>query len=214
MEITWLGHSCFRIKGKEALVLTDPYDPSLGYSLGKVNATIVTSSHPHPGHSYCQGVEGNPKILCAPGEYEICNVLLEGIATYHDNDRGKERGKNTVYVIEVDDVKLCHLGDLGHVPSAGQVEAMGDVEVLFLPVGGLSTINAPQAAETVRLLEPKLVIPMHYKTEAVSWALEPVQRFLREMGIKEATPQPKLSVTRSSLPPTTQVVVLSYGGKA
>lgn len=214
MEITWLGHSCFRIKGKEAVVVTDPFGPSVGYSLGKVSANIVTSSHPHAGHSYWQGVEGNPKVVSAPGEYEISDVFVEGIATYHDNERGKERGKNTVYVIEIDDVKLCHLGDLGHVPSAGQVEAMGDVEVLFLPVGGLFTINAPQAAETVRLLEPKLVIPMHYKTEAVSWALEPVERFLREMGIKEAPPQPKVLVTKSSLPPTTQVVVLSYGSKS
>jgi len=191
-------------------VITDPYPPDLGYSLGKPTAHIVTVSHQHPGHSYIQGVGGEPRKITGPGEYEISGVLITGIATFHDRERGQKRGKNTVYLIEVDEVSVCHLGDLGHVLTAEQVEEIGNVDVLLLPVGGVSTINAPVAAEVVRQLEPKAVAPMHYKTEVLSWELEPVDRFLKEIGVKEINSQPKLSFTRSSLPATTQVFLLDY----
>ncbi len=210
MDISWLGHSCFRVRGSHAVVITDPYPPSLGYSLGKPSARIVTISHQHPGHSYVQGVSGEPKLVTRPGEYEISGVLIIGIATFHDRERGRERGRNTIYVIEVDEISVCHLGDLGHVLTAEQVEEIDNVDVLLLPVGGMSTIDAPMAAELVRQLEPKVVIPMHYKTQALNWELEPVERFLREIGVKEVSPQPKLSVTRSSLPASTQVILLDY----
>ena len=210
MEISWLGHSCFKIKGRQATVITDPYPPDLGYSLGKPTAHIVTVSHRHPGHSYVQGIGGEPRLVTGPGEYEISGVLITGIATFHDRERGQKRGKNTVYLMEVDEVSVCHLGDLGHVLTAEQVEEIGNVDVLLLPVGGVSTINAPVAAEVVRQLEPKAVVPMHYKTEALSWELEPVDRFLKEIGVKEINSQPKLSFTRSSLPASTQVFLLDY----
>ena len=210
MDISWLGHSCFRIKGSHAIVITDPYSPSLGYSLGKPIARIVTVSHQHSGHSYAQGISGEPRLVIRPGEYEISGVLIIGIATFHDADRGGKRGKNTVYLMEVDEVSVCHLGDLGHVLAAEQVEELGNVDVLLLPVGGVSTINAPMAAEVVRQLEPKIVIPMHYKTEALSRELEPVERFLKEIGVKEANLQPKLSISRSSLPDSMQVFLLNY----
>ena len=210
MEISWLGHSCFKIKGRQATVITDPYPPDLGYSLGKPTAHIVTVSHRHPGHSYVQGIGGEPRLVTGPGEYEISGVLITGIATFHDRERGQKRGKNTVYLMEVDEVSVCHLGDLGHVLTAEQVEEIDDVDVLLLPVGGVSTINAPMAAEIVRQIEPKAVVPMHYKTEALSWELEPVDRFLKEIGVKEINSQPKLSFTRSSLPASTQVFLLDY----
>ena len=210
MEISWLGHSCFKIRGRQATVMTDPYPPDLGYSLGKPTAHIVTVSHQHPGHSYVQGISGEPRLVTGPGEYEISGVLITGIATFHDRERGQKRGKNTVYLIEVDEVSVCHLGDLGHVLTAEQVEEIGTVDVLLLPVGGVSTINAPVAAEVVRQLEPKAVVPMHYKTEALSWELESMDRFLKEIGVKEISPQPKLSLTRSSLPASTQVFLLGY----
>ncbi len=212
MEITWLGHSCFRIKGSYAVVIADPYSPDLGYSLGKPTASIVTVSHQHPGHSYVQGVGGEPRLVTGPGEYEIGGVLIIGMDTFHDKVRGRERGKNTVYLIEIDEVSVCHLGDLGHVLTAEAVEELGNVDVLLLPVGGESTINAPMAAEIVRQLEPKVVVPMHYKTQAISWELEPVDRFLKEIGAKQVNPQPKLSLTRSSLPDSTQVFLLDYSG--
>ena len=130
--------------------------------------------------------------------------------THHDNEKGAQRGKNTVYVIDVDDVMICHLGDLGHVLTAEQVADINAVDVLLVPVGGVSTIDAVQAAQIVRHLEPKIVIPMHYKTDVFKGELETVDRFLKEMGVKEAIPQPKLTVNKNSLPLTMQVVVLNY----
>jgi len=210
MDITWLGHSCFRIKGSHATVITDPYPPSLGYSLGKPTAHIVTVSHQHEGHAYIQGVGGDPKPITGPGEYEIRGVLVIGLATFHDAERGRKRGKNTVYIMEVDEVSVCHLGDLGHALTADQIEEIDNVDVLLLPVGGVSTINAPLAAEVVRRLEPKVVVPMHYKTPAISRQLESVEKFLKEIGVNQLDPQPKLSFTKSSLPTSTQVFLLDY----
>jgi len=210
MDINWLGHSCFRIGGSHAVVITDPYSPDLGYSLGKPDAGIVTVSHNHPGHSYTQGIGGEPRLVTGPGEYEIGGVLIIGVATFHDGDGGRERGKNTAYLMEIDEISVCHLGDLGHVLTAEQVEELDNVDVLLLPVGGVSTINAPMAAEVVRQLEPKVVVPMHYKTPALSRELEPVEKFLKEIGVKEVTSQPKLSLTRSNLPDSTQVFLLDY----
>ncbi len=210
MDISWLGHSCFKIKGKHATVITDPYSPELGYSLGKPAARIVTVSHQHPGHSYARGVSGEPRVIAGPGEYEISGILIIGVATFHDAEGGENRGKNTVYLMEVDDISVCHLGDLGHVLTAEQIEEIDSVDVLLLPVGGVSTIDASLAAEVVRQLEPKVIVPMHYKTPALSRALDPVDRFLKEMGIKQVDPQAKLSFSRSSLPAGAQVFLLDY----
>ena len=209
MDISWLGHSCFKIRGSHATVITDPYPPSLGYSLGKPNAHIVTVSHQHPGHSYVRGIDGEPKLITRPGEYEISGVLIIGIATYHDEEGGAKRGRNTLYLVEVDEVSICHLGDLGHELTTEQVEKLDNVDVLLLPVGGISTIDAPVAAKVVRQLEPKVVIPMHYKTPAVKRELEPVERFLKETGIKQVDSSPKLSFTKQSLPVSTQVFLLN-----
>ena len=210
MEITWLGHSCFRIRGKEATIVTDPFDKTLGYPVKKPTASIVTVSHQHPQHSFVDGVSGNPRVVRRPGEYEIANIFINGIATFHDADRGENRGKNTVYVIQIEEVSICHLGDLGHVPTAEQIEQMSGIDVLMVPVGGGPTIGATAAVETISLLQPKIVIPMHFKTEVVSMDLAPVEPFLKEMGVKEVISQPKLPVSRSSLPSDTSVVVLDY----
>ena len=210
MEISWLGHSCFRLKGKQTTVITDPYSPDMGYSLGKPTANVVTASHQHPGHSYTEGVSGNPKAVTGPGEYEISGVLIIGISTFHDEDRAKTRGKNTIYLIEIDEISICHLGDLGHVLTNEQVEELGNVDVLLIPVGGDSTIDATSATEIVRQLEPKVVIPMHYKTEVLKRGLEPVTRFLKEIGAHNTTPQAKLSLTKSNLPLPSQVFLLEY----
>lgn len=213
MEIAWLGHSCFRLKGKGATLVTDPYDPTLGYKLGKVSANIVTVSHQHPGHSFVQGIDGNPRVVHRPGEYEIAEVLIEGIATFHDAQHGEKLGKNTVYILEIDDLTVCHLGDLGHALSTEQVASIGDPQVLMVPVGGMSTIDAQAAAEIVRRLEPRVVIPMHYKTDFLKAELDPVAKFLKQMGIAQAASQPKLSITRSSLPADTHVVLLDCVGQ-
>ncbi|MFC1909650.1 MBL fold metallo-hydrolase [Chloroflexota bacterium] len=210
MDINWLGHSCFRIKGNQAVIITDPYPPDLGYSLGKQTARIVTVSHQHSSHSYDDGVSGDKRVVKGPGEYEISGVLMIGIPTFHDAEKGKQRGKNTVYLMEIDGISVCHLGDLGHVLPDDQVEEIGDVDILLLPVGGVSTINAAMAAEVVRQLDPQVVIPMHYKTPELGRELESVDKFLKEMGLEQMEPRPKVSFTRSNLPLGTQVFLLSY----
>ena len=210
MDITWLGHSCFRIKGKDAVVITDPCSPSLGYSLSKLRADIVTLSHFHPGHSYVEAIEGEFKEIKGPGEYELKGVFVTGIATFHDDSKGSERGKNNVYLIEIDGVTLCHLGDIGHSLSTALEEQIGDVGVLFLPVGGVTSIDSSKAADIVKNLSPKIVIPMHYKTPVLTKEIDTVDNFLKKMGIKEVAAQPKLSVNRTTLPPSTQVVILNY----
>ena len=210
MEIYWSGHSCFRIKGSNTTVITDPYSPDTGYSLGQPIANIVTISHSHPNHSYIQGITNQPRVVSRPGEYEISNVLIIGIGSFHDGEGGKNRGKNTVYLMDIDEISICHLGDLGHVLSPEQLEEIDKVDVLLIPVGGASTINASLAAEVVRQLEPKIVLPMHYKTEVSRPDLEPVGRFLKEMGTGEVIPRPKLTISKSNFPPTTQVFLLNY----
>lgn len=212
MDITWLGHSSFRIKGKEATILTDPCDTSIGYKSGKITSDIVTISHNHPGHSCLENVEHPYRLISGPGEYELKGVFITGIQTYHDNIEGNEYGRNTIYIFEIDGITLCHLGDVGHLLSSSIIENIGNITVLFLPVGGLSTIDSVVAAELVRLISPKIVVPMHYKTEIINIPFDPVDNFLKKMGIKEVTCQPKLSLTRSTLTENTQIFLLNYPG--
>jgi L-ascorbate metabolism protein UlaG (beta-lactamase superfamily) len=214
LEITWLGHSCFRLRAKEATILTDPCDKSTGYTIGRPTADIVTVSHEHPAHNNVSAVPGTPRVVQGPGEFEVSNVLIMGIPTYHDKDKGETLGKNTAYVFELDDMRVCHLGDLGHVPTSEQVEELGGVDILLAPVGGDSTLDGAAAAETVSMLEPKLVIPMHYQTPAAKAKLEPLDRFLKEIGAKDALNerQPKIALTRSTFPHETKVQVLDYKG--
>jgi len=213
MEISWFGHSCFQLRGKHVTLITDPFSPQPEYSLGKVTAPIVTISHNHGGHNYAAGVMGEPRVVRGPGEYEISDVLITGVASYHDNKHGQERGRNTIYVIHMDDLVICHLGDLGHVLQEEQLEAVADADILFIPIGGEHTINAAEAAEVISQVEPRLVIPMHYRAAVVEGkrdSLDPLDKFCREMGVESINPQPKLSVTRTTLPPEMQIVILSH----
>jgi L-ascorbate metabolism protein UlaG (beta-lactamase superfamily) len=195
------------MKGSHATVVTDPYSPGIGYTLGQPTASIVTVSHDHPGHNYVAGIGGQPRVISRPGEYEISDVLIIGIATFHDTEGGQSRGRNTVFLTEIDGLSVCHLGDLGHALTSAQAEEIDSVDVLLLPVGGVSTINAAAAAAIVRQLEPKIVIPMHYKTPALSRELDPVDKFLKEIGAKDVTSQPKLSIAKSNIPAGMQVVL-------
>ena len=207
VEISWLGHSCFILKGKEKTVITDPYCPELGYSLDTPQADIVTVSHFHPGHSYVEGIANSPKQVKGPGEYEIGNIFITGLASYHDNEKGNARGKNIIYLMEMEGLTLCHLGDLGHPLTASMLEELGNCDILFLPVGEVSTISVDVAVEIVRQLTPRLVIPMHYKTDVVTKNLERADKFLGKMGIHEIEPKAKLSLTKASLPSELQIVV-------
>ena len=210
MEITWLGHCCFRIRAKEATVVTDPCDKSTGYSLGRPTADLVTVSFHDPAHDAVSAVAGDPKVIDGPGEFEISGASVVGVTTWRDKDKGATRGRNVCYVIELEDLRIAHLGGIGHVPTSDQVEEMGNVDILLIPVGGGDSLDAPPAAETVSLLEPKLVIPMHYKTDAEKAPLDPVDRFLKEMGAKVSETLTKLAVQRNSLPDETQVMVVDY----
>ena len=207
MEIVWLGHSCFRIRGKEAAVVTDPCDRSTGYSIGKPAADIVTVSMQDPAHANVAGVGGTPRVLDGPGEYEISGTTITGVATDHNGAAPANR--NIAFVLELEDLRVCHLGGIRAVPTSDQVEEIGAVDILLIPVGGGDALDAPPAAETVSLLEPRLVIPMHYKTEAEKTKLDGVDRFLKEMGAKAGEAHAKVAVTRSSLPDETQVMILS-----
>jgi len=215
MEITWFGHSCFRLTERGlAAVVTDPYDDSLGYPTLRLKADIVTVSHDAPGHSHLDAVKGDLRALTGPGEYEIGGVFITGIPTISPSAAsakkkgGPELKTNTVYVFDYDGLTVAHLGDLDHVPTQSQIEALGAVDVALVPVGGGGGLNAAQAAEVVSLLEPSLVVPMHYRTEAGSAALDPVSKFLKEMGLGAITPEAGLKVTKSSLPDETHVVLL------
>jgi len=204
-EISYLGHACFRLRGKEGIVLCDPYHPTLGLELGKPTAHIVTLSHGHPGHSNAAAVrpvQTQPFVIDGPGEYEVRGILLTGVRSYHDKNKGLERGFNTIYVIRLDDISYCHLGDLGHDLSQSQLEEIGNVDVLFVPVGGEETIGPAEAVSVISQLEPRLVIPMHYAPPQSSFArqLLPLEGFIHEMGLKDLVSKEKVSVTASSLP--------------
>ncbi|HEY5625290.1 MAG TPA: MBL fold metallo-hydrolase [Dehalococcoidia bacterium] len=213
MEIVWLGHSCFRIRAREATVITDPCPPSTGYAIGKPTADIVTLSHAHDDHTYLKAVAGKPTVIDSAGEYEISGAFLTAIPTFHDGERGAERGKNLAFVIEMEGIKICHLGDLGHSPTADQAEDMTGADVLLIPVGGDSTIDAAKAAEIVPMLDARIVIPMHYKTPVAKGNLAPADGFLKEMQAAAVQAQPKLSLSYNTVPSDTQVVLLDYRGK-
>jgi L-ascorbate metabolism protein UlaG (beta-lactamase superfamily) len=215
MEITWLGHSCFQLRGKNVVLITDPFSPQQDPILGdlskrvKLNASIVTVSHNHPGHNYAQGIGGNPRVVNAPGEYEISDVLITGVASYHDEKRGQVHGRNTIYIIHMDELVICHLGDLGHPLHEEQMEEVADADVLLLPIGGSNSITASQAAEIISQVEPRIVIPMHYQPPTPDTQPNPLDKFCKEMGIEKIDSQPKLNVTKNSLPASMQVVLLS-----
>jgi len=210
MEITWYGHAFFRLRGREGIVVTDPFGKDSGYTSPHIRADIVTISHDHENHSSIKGFRGNPRILRGPGEYEVKGIFVKGIATYHDNKKGAKRGRNTIYRYDLDNLTVAHLGDLGHVLSQPQVESLNSIDVLLIPVGGGATIGPAEAAEIVSLVEPRIVIPMHYETAAYKGNLEKVEKFLDQMGVKSVQPQDVLKIKPSSLPEETHVVLLTY----
>jgi L-ascorbate metabolism protein UlaG (beta-lactamase superfamily) len=213
MEIIWYGHSCFRLSERSfASVVTDPYDhQAVGYDALKLKADIVTISHDSPGHNYLEAVKGTEHRITSPGEYEIGGVFITGIQT---NGNGKKESVvpcNTLYVFDYDGLTIAHLGDIDRVPTQTEVEDLGSVHIALVPVGAGGSLNASKAAEMISLLEPNLVIPMHYAIPSTRANLEPLGKFLKEMGLKEAEHVPSLKVGGvSSLPEETRVVVLEY----
>ena len=207
MDITYLGHASFRLSGKSLSVVIDPYEEvKSGQRFNKTSADVVLVSHEHFDHNKVELVEGKRKVIDGPGEYEIDGVSFIGLPTYHDEKKGEERGKNTVYIVEMDGVRIAHLGDLGHKLDEKTLSAMGEIDVLMVPVGGVYTIDSEVAAEVVRSIEPKFVLPMHYGLKKED-ELETVEPFVTALGIKSEE-MAKLTIKPSDLIGEDQMVVL------
>jgi L-ascorbate metabolism protein UlaG (beta-lactamase superfamily) len=212
MEITWYGRACFRLKGRDTTVITDPCPPSTGFVAGKHAVDLLTISHDHADHSYTRSITAD-LTLRRPGEYEHHGILATGVRTFHDGVRGADRGSNIVFSFEIDGVHICHLGDLGHLLTDEQLSEIGPVDVLLVPAGGQFTISPAEAAEVVSQIEPRIVIPMHFAVDGGSEDLMGPQKFLHEMGAGEPMRQPKASVTPTNLPDEAQVIILEARGR-
>lgn len=207
MEITWFGQACFSIKSKEARIVTDPYNDQYGLKVPKnLKADIVTVSHEHFDHNNVSAVSGvaegqAPFIIKSPGEYEVNNIEIIGVPSFHDTEKGSLRGNNTIYIFHLEDMGVCHLGDLGHTLIDEELEKLNQVDILLVPVGGTYTIDAQKAVEVTNQIDPKIVIPMHYQIEGLSTRLgiEGVDKFLKEIGAGYQ-PQDTLKISKNELP--------------
>jgi L-ascorbate metabolism protein UlaG (beta-lactamase superfamily) len=210
MEITWYGHSCFRLTERGlATVVTDPYDHRVaGFNPLKLKSDIVTVSNNALGHNFITAVKGHSHVLTGPGEYEIGSVFITGVQT-NGTKRTTDEPRNTLYVFDYEGVTIAHLGNLRRVPSQTEVEALGTLHVALVPVGGGGGLSAAKAAEVVSLLEPGYVIPMHYSAPGSLIKLAPLSKFLKEMGLGEMEAQPSIKVSRTTVPDETRVVVLA-----
>ncbi len=213
MDITWLGHSCFRLRSDDLVVLTDPYPRSLGLVPETRPATVVTISNTHPNHNNWSEVEAEPKLFTAPGEYEYSGVAVRGVMTPLPSDVARDR-RNVAYSIDIDGINICHLGDIASPLGTKQMDELGPVDVLLVPTGGGCTLNLDQVLQNMQDLDPKIVIPMHYSTPGLDVPLQGVDAFLSRMGLSDVQPQPRLVVTVSNLSPDMKVVLLAPQAKA
>jgi L-ascorbate metabolism protein UlaG (beta-lactamase superfamily) len=216
MKIKWCGHATFLITAASGIkIITDPYEPggydgALGYGSIPDLIDIALVSHDHPDHNFVQALQGKPRVAKGPGTHTVSGIAFKGIPTYHDSSRGSERGENVIFCFTVDDVRLCHLGDLGHPLEAKTASAIGTVDVLMMPVGGFYTIDAAAATSVMNTLKPRLVIPMHFKTAKCGFPISTVDDFLlNKTGVKKLTTS-EITVSREHLPPSTEIQVLTY----
>ena len=218
MQISWKGQACFHMvvsRGKDSQVklVIDPYGEATGLSLPSMEADVVLVTHEHEDHNNKKAVKGDPFIISNPGEYEVKGVFVRGIASFHDDVQGKERGHNTVYAIEGEGIRVCHLGDFGQKElTPEQLQGIGNVDILLIPTGGVYTINGKEAQKIISQLEPKIVVPMHYALPKLKYKLNPVDDFLRTMGAKKVEPQEKLTIKAKDLSAEreeTEIVVLT-----
>lgn len=213
MIITWQGHSCFKIQDKAGpegvTVVTDPFNKEVGLKVPNFEADIVTVSHDHKDHNNIDALRGTPFVIECAGEYDFKGVLIEGIDSYHDEKKGEERGGNIMYRIEIDDISVAHLGDLGDVLDNVQIEKLIGTDVLLIPVGGKYTLDAKKAVEVISQIEPRIVIPMHYKTKDLKYDLDPIEKFIKELGLTP-TYEEKLKISKKDLPQEDmELVILS-----
>jgi len=205
MQIIWRGQSCFEMlssqgKNNHVNIVVDPFDEATGLRVPKMEADILLVTHDHHDHNNVKAVGGNPFLIQGPGEYEVKGAYVQGIDSFHDESQGKERGQNTIYTIEVEDLRICHLGDLGQKElTPEQVEKIGEVDILMIPVGGVYTISAKEAVKIMSQIEPNIVIPMHYQIPKLKVKVEGLDRFLKTMGIKKIEPLAKLSIKKKDI---------------
>lgn len=208
MNLTWLGHACFELAGENAVILTDPYDASVGYPLHPRRANIVTVSHEHYDHSDTSWIEADA-VYRKPGYFKYQGVDIHGIPSFHDTLRGRKRGENIIYKFTMDGLRICHLGDLGHSLDEEKIRTIGRVDILLIPVGGLYTIDAEQALIIAQQLEARLVIAMHYKTDAINMSIDSEKTFLKSSGGTKLDGS-SLEVDRHSLPENMEFIALDY----
>jgi len=201
MVITWYGQACFKIQSGDLAVAIDPYAKEIGLTPPRFRADLVLSTHSHYDHSNTASLAGDPFVISGPGEYEVKGAVIRGIQTFHDRLQGKERGLNTIYRLEMEGITLAHMGDFGEERVREEtLETLGDVDVLFVPVGGTYTIDAQDAARATKQIEPAFVVPMHYKLPGVKADLAGVELFLKEMGVVKAEPAEKLVLKKKDIP--------------
>lgn len=214
MIITWFGQACFKIQGQNSTLVTDPFDKSYGLKVPRLASDIVTTSHGHNDHNNTKVVKGisdtNPFIIDGPGEYEVKNILVQGIRSFHDDKEGAERGSNIIYRIEIDGVSIAHLGDLGHSLANGQIEKLEGIDILMIPVGGTYTINAKQSTEVISQLEPRIVIPMHYNLKGLKLPkkIDGISSFCKEFGACPTEEINKFKISKKDLPSGEMKVVI------
>jgi len=210
MRIKWLGHASFLIEGEEGIkVITDPFDESLGYSIPQEEPDVVTVSHGHFDHNAVELLQGSPEVVKDIGEKEVKGVLFKGIKSFHDKSRGAQRGSNIIFVFTIDGIRLCHLGDLGDMLTTEQIKEIGEVDILFIPVGGTYTIDGREAKEVTKQLNPRLIIPMHYRTEICNIGIDSCEEFLK--GFKKVERMAEWQGAKESLPSEQTILVLEYG---
>jgi len=217
MLLKWIGHSCFLITAEDGTrIITDPYDVksyagSLSYvSLHGMEADIVTISHmTHPDHNNFEAIEGKRRIVRKAGDRDIGSIHITGVNSFHDDAKGSERGRNVIFIMTIDGIRLCHLGDLGHVLTEGNVRGMGAVDVLLVPVGGYYTIDSSQADHVVNMVKPAIAIPMHYKTDKCGFPIDRVGPFLADKDNIKHCPS-EVIITKDTLPAETETWVLEY----
>jgi len=209
MTIFWLGQAAFKIIDKEVTIAIDPYD-KIGLKMPKFQADILLITHDHSDHNYREAIKGEPFIIDSQGEYEVKNVFVYGLPAFHDNKEGAESGKITIYVIELEGMKIAHLGDIGQESLTDeQLEELEGVDILLIPVGGEETINGTGAVKIISQIQPRIVIPMHYKIPGVNTKLEPVDKFLKEFGVSAPEKMEKLKISKKDLPQEeTKVIIL------
>lgn len=211
MIITWYGHSCFKIQSGDLVLVTDPFAKDIGLTPPRMRADIVTVTHGHFDHNHTESLGGEPFVITGPGEYEVKGVYIHGIETFHDTEQGALRGLNTIYMIGIEDFTIAHLGDFGEDALRPEtMDELGSVDMLMIPVGGIYTVGAKNAAKIVKQLEPRFVIPMHYAVKGLSFKLDGVDSFLKEMGAGTIAPVEKFAVRKKDIGPEekTEVVVL------